>query len=618
VPIGITFEAFWMGVRFDTVISGYILIFPFLWAIAVEIFKFKQNWLRKLTFPYVFVCYTACFALCAADIPFYGYFNSRLTISILNWVSTPDIMFEMLVESPSYYPFIAMALGLSVLYFILLRKVYSKWYGSSNFDKVKTGKINLAVSSVLFALFLFIGIRGRVEEKSPIRWGTAYFSIYPFPNQLGLNPVFTFIQSWLHKNENNFTSDNFMDSAEAISVIRNDLNIPSDAGFDSPLARTIPETGEQKKMNIIIVIMESMSSGYMGNSGLFKPTLTPFLDSLSEVSIFFPNCFSAGIHTFNGLAGVFLSIPSLPEEGNMFDNVYFMQPFSGIGTTLSALGYSTLFACPHDEQFDNIGGIMRNNGFERVLSQQNFIDALVSSPWGIADHQLFERTLPSIDELASTGKPFLAALLTTSNHGPWVIPEPKPDGFEPHSSEKHLKTVEYADWSIRYLIENARKRSWFNNTIFVFISDHGAKLESNYLLDINYNRIPLIIFAPGMVKAPIKSEALAQQADVFPTLMGLLGLGFVNNTFGIDLLKEKRSAAVFCSDKSSAAVDSTFFLIRIENTNYGLYRWREKAVENHLISEGVIADRLEKHAKALFQVLVDMVINKKTGVQKRQ
>ncbi|NIS38165.1 hypothetical protein GWN91_03100, partial [Candidatus Saccharibacteria bacterium] len=42
-----------------------------------------------------------------------------------------------------------------------------------------------------FAL-IFLAIRGRISAKSPIRWGTAFFSNYAFANQLGLNPLYTF------------------------------------------------------------------------------------------------------------------------------------------------------------------------------------------------------------------------------------------------------------------------------------------------------------------------------------------------------------------------------------------------------------------------------------------
>ena len=69
----------------------------------------------------------------------------------------------------------------------------------------------------------------------------------------------------------------------------------------------------------------------------------------------------------------------------------------------------------------------------------------------------------------------MAVIMTASDHGPYIIPE----YFKPKPNEITKQIVEYADWSIGKFISNAKKKKWFDNTIFVFIADHGTRYFSN-------------------------------------------------------------------------------------------------------------------------------------------
>ena len=92
---------------------------------------------------------------------------------------------------------------------------------------------------------------------------------------------------------------------------------------------------------------------------------------------------------------------------------------------------------------------------------------------------MFEFSIPIINKLAEKDKPFFAAYLTTSDHGPYILPE----YFKPKSTKNknigHF-IIEYADWSLKKYIKLAEKEKWFNNTIFVFVADHGAPMYAVY------------------------------------------------------------------------------------------------------------------------------------------
>ena len=122
------------------------------------------------------------------------------------------------------------------MFFIKFLKRIFKAYIKSNLHKPETAFHILF--SILFLLLMFLGIRGRVEIKSPIRIGTAYFCNNSFLNQAGLNPVFTFITSYMDKVNPHNKYLNLMNEEEAIKNVQKYFNI-SGKEFDSPIARVV-------------------------------------------------------------------------------------------------------------------------------------------------------------------------------------------------------------------------------------------------------------------------------------------------------------------------------------------------------------------------------------------
>src|SRR5204863_5483837 len=117
--------------------------------------------------------------------------QKRITISALQWSSNPAMMARIVFEDSNNLKFILLLLITSLLFYFLLKKIKLITIDRQNVEN------NLIFSSAVYivaGLLIFIGMRGRINFKSPIRWGTAFVSEHDFSNQLGLNPVFTFVQ----------------------------------------------------------------------------------------------------------------------------------------------------------------------------------------------------------------------------------------------------------------------------------------------------------------------------------------------------------------------------------------------------------------------------------------
>jgi phosphoglycerol transferase MdoB-like AlkP superfamily enzyme len=115
----------------------------------------------------------------------------------------------------------------------------------------------------------------------------------------------------------------------------------------------------------------------------------------------------------------------------------------------------------------------------------------------------------------------------------------------------------------------------------VFLGDHGAPIDATYDMSLSYNHIPLLFYAPAIIKDYKVFDSMAGQIDVFPSIMGLLDISYKNNTLGINLFKEKRPY-IFCNaDDKYGVLDNDWFLIVRNDKSKGLYKYRDKSTKNY-------------------------------------
>jgi len=604
--IGLILKAFLMGFRFDTVISCYLLLLPSLIIFIAHQINSNISYLLKPLKYYFILVFSIAFLISGIDLTYFHHFFSRFSVAGLQWADSPAFMFKMIVQEFDFW-WVIFPIIISIYLFIkLLNKIINNWKSNIFDQKAEASpRITTILISVVFLSIIFLGIRGRLESKSPIRVGTAYFSNYAFINQLGLNPVFTYLRSYLDAQKNKEQRVQFMDDKIAIKNTQQYLNTN---GIDSisPIARKVaPDSINTNPPNIILVIMEGMSAHKMGRYG--NPNnLTPYLDSIANHGICFDNIYSAGTHTFNGIYSTIFSMPALFTKHPM--KGVGIPKMNGIGSVLKQHNYSTSYFTTHDDQFDNVGGFLMGNNFELIVSQQNYPSEKVESTLGVPDDYMFEFSIPEINKLHQKNKPFLSVMMTASDHGPYTIPEyftPK----QPEDVKKQI--VEYADWSIRKFIDLARKQPWFKNTLFAFVADHGAFMEAKYDVPLSYNHVPFIIYAPYLIKKNQQLQSFGGQIDVFPTLMNLVGLPYINNTLGVDLLSETRPYIYFCNDEKMGVINDEYYYIFRKNSASSLYRYKEDDNQDYIKNLKEQAERMKAYGLSNMQTGQYLVQNNK-------
>src|SRR5690606_15380921 len=118
--------------------------------------------------------------------------------------------------------------------------------------------------------------------------------------------------------------------------------------------------------------------------------------------------------------------------------------------------------------------------------------------WGISDKNLF---LEANKILARQTKPFFSVIQTADNHRPYTIPEEDRKEFEikqlptdslernGFQSVEEYNAFRYTDFCYRKFMEAASKEAYFNNTLFVFIGDHGIGGDAGNLFPLAWKEL---------------------------------------------------------------------------------------------------------------------------------
>lgn len=588
------------GLRFDTTVSCYLLALPLLLLVVGEMTRFKKRWYYAVIHYMLMVFYTVAFFGCAADIPYFCGFFTHIDVAALGWTDTFGTLVSTLFGEPVYLMYLLAYIAIMVGWWLLGRRIYKLTINNLQLtDLPYRWSIPIAV---LITGLLFLGMRGTVS-KSPLRISTAYFCSNPFLNQIGVNPVFAFFKSVQESGKDSNKPVNLIDAETAEEVWREQREWPVDESLDEALLQ-LPEG-----TNVVVVLMESMAAS---KTALYRgdDSYTPHLDSLMRGALTFREAYSAGIHTHNGIYAALFSQPAILARQIMRNTP--MHHVCGLPQALGEAGYHTAFFVGYDEDYDNMQGFLYHNGFSLVAGEHKFPMKEAESHWGLPDHMLFDHVIEHCDSISRRG-PFFACCMTCSDHTPYYIP----DGisFVPRHKEMAERATEYADWSIGQFMKQAAEKPWFDNTLFIFMGDHGHFGKPIYDISLNYTHVPLFFYAPGRI-APHFVDRMAMQIDIAPTLLTLLGIEVPRPMLGIDLMRHTRPYAYFSADDKIGCVDGELFYIYRANTQTSsLYRYKKRSITDLIDSLPEHADAMRRYTMGMTQMSQKMLLDGSTACE---
>jgi len=272
-----------------------------------------------------------------------------------------------------------------------------------------------------------------------------------------------------------------------------------------------------KPLNVVILVMESFSKEYMGPP-YGNEDLTPFLDSLVSQGLFYPNAFANGKKSMEAIPAIIAGIPTLMDDPYI-TSIYGSNKINSLASLLSEQGYQTSFfhgGATGTMGFDAFCSIA---GFDRYYGMEDYPGPDFDGTWGIYDEPFF---LFFASELDNYSSPFFATFFSLSSHHPYPIPNQYLDLFP---QEKHpiLRTIRYADYSLKRFFEIAREKPWYDNTLFIITADHTADAFSDfYRSRIGSYSIPLLFYCPSDTALVGSDIRYTQQIDIMPSVLDYL------------------------------------------------------------------------------------------------
>lgn len=560
-----------IGVKFDNLIASYIIAVPLVLLPLISLATCRSdnrlliNRLLACTKWYLWALYSVTLFICITNIRYYYFFDNHLNWQVTEWFAFVSDTSGMLFGEPVNWIFLLTSiLGSVGIYYVVSYLLKH----SSRFDNEQELTLNHYAVSVSLSILLwglcFLGMRGSLQ-RYPLNISHAYFCDDVFYNRLGINPVFNIIKSAEYADDVLPAILSEIDKTEATEYVRNQLHCqPSDS--TSTICRTYSsDTIKKDGVNVVLILMESMMSANLEREYKGQP-LTPYLRALRDSSIYFPNTYSAGIHTNNGIMA--------SQYGIMPNFAHTSMPMpaelhQGLPNILAQNGYSTFAFLTSNPQYDNMNSVLRDNGIQTIYSLYDYPKEAIVNNFGVSDDYLFNYGLDRLNEKSKADSPFYAMFLTVSNHMPYVVP----NQFMQRGSTAEEQIIAYADDAVGEFLQKARRTEWGKNTLFIVVADHGHvdPNDCHYDMTYSFNHIPLYFVAEWI--EPHQISNLACQIDIMPTVLAMLGIEFENHTVGIDLMHEKREYTFFASNEYLGCADDTYFWCQSMTTGrQALYR----------------------------------------------
>ena len=521
-----TQEVFWGGLVFDT---SAILYTNVLWVLMVLF-----PWYRKENHVYHHVCKWVylvvngiALAMNLADAAYFPYTMRRTTTTVFGEFSNEGNLGRIFgLELINHW-------YLVVLFVVVMALMW--WgYKTPQLDYRKmTNKVRYHVVSVV-ALLVFLplcvaGMRGGFTTAvRPITISNAnQYTDSPKDVALVLNTPFAMIRTI---GKSVFVVPRYFESEDELEKIYSPVHAGSGNACD---------TCVYNKKNVVILIVESFGREYIGalnkelEGGKYQG-YTPYVDQLIGKSTTFKYSYCNGRKSIDGMPSILCSIPMFVEPFILTPAS--MNDFTGLAGLLGEEGYETAFF--HGAQNGSMGfqAFARKTGFQKYYGRTEYEAAKgtddFDGTWAIWDEPFLQYYA---EEMSRMKEPFMTAVFTASSHHPFEIPEKYKSVFPEGPLEIH-KCIRYTDMAIGKFFETARRQKWFENTIFVLTSDHTNMSDhKEYQTDLGGFCSPIIIYDPQKPEGEMQDK-IAQQIDIMPTVLGMLGYQKPYLAFGIDVL----------------------------------------------------------------------------------
>ncbi|MEE8366935.1 MAG: sulfatase, partial [Thermoanaerobaculia bacterium] len=303
------------------------------------------------------------------------------------------------------------------------------------------------------------------------------------------------------------------------------------------------ERSVSKLPSILIYLVDTLRSDHLGCYG-YPRDISPRIDAFAADSILFEEAVGQSTWTRPAVATLLTGLWPVAHGANQRGEKLSSEALT-LAEVLRDAGYRTAAFVSNP----NVSGTFGfRQGFDEFFQLQG-------QP-KVRSDVITDRVVRWLDA-QSSGAPTFLYVHTADPHNPYLAPEPyrsiyaptsereieeitsnpKKQSWEPSkevlSSLQDLYDAEIAftDDSFGNLLDYLRASKMYENTVILFVSDHGEEFAEHGAwthgknLHVETLRIPLIARFPEITTGQ-RIPTYVQQADVFPTILDYLGIGF--------------------------------------------------------------------------------------------
>lgn len=583
------------GALMDAITSLYMLV-PFalyLWLAPRRLYTSRIG--RGLVYAGMALTIGGSIYLIASEYFFFDEFNARFNYVAVEYLIYPTEVLTNIRDSYPVYRVMGVAVAAALALTWLLRtRIRAAFDETSSFGgrSVTIGALALLTVATLAAVNLQSMQRGQNR----------------IANELATNGIYSFFSAARNAHIDYEAYYATLSRQEAALRVRHLLgqNNTQPTSGPNPFARHVDNSdlGPVRKMNVIVLLQESMGSEFVG--GLGGRGLTPNIDRIAAQGMSFTRLYASGTRTVRGMEAVTTALPPVPPESvvKRTNN----EGLFNLATIARQAGYAPTFIYGGYGTFDNMNAFFGGNGW-KVIDRTDMPSAKFANIWGIADEALMDNALDVFDKQVERGEQVFSVVMSTSNHKPFTFPAGIPG--VPEKGGGRDAGVRYADYAIGQFFDKLQTRKWAKDTMLVIVADHGARVYGRAEVPVPTYEIPMVIHAPAYIE-PQRIDTLASQVDVAPTILGLLRLSYESRLPGRDILRMRPEDgyALFNHNRDSAMMRGD----KLATLGFGKTIQTETydSVTRQL-SPAPHDPQLESDAQALFQTSQQMFVS---GLQK--
>ena len=289
-------------------------------------------------------------------------------------------------------------------------------------------------------------------------------------------------------------------------------------------------------MNLVMIQIETMQ-GPVIDLEVDGREVTPTLNRLARESVYLSLCLDQTARGRTSDAELLSQASLLPAEKGAAVFLHAGNELTGLADVLSRHGYQTAVGIAHEAGFWNRRYSHPAFGF----SKRWYVEDFERGPkvgWGLNDRDFLRQ---AADRVVGLEQPFFAFFLTLSHHHPFTgFPDDLRildlGGIENESVRGYLHAMRWADEAVRDFLEKLDRAGLTDSTVVAIWGDHDSSLMKSAKAaramglsfrdpeKLLYDRVPVIIRAPGVGGLQRRVEFPAGLSDLPPTIAALLGI----------------------------------------------------------------------------------------------